>query len=118
MNPLSDDIRLRKMAILIADGAAESDVSDLCDALRQEGADAKLTALSASPVQAGNGTELIPEGTWDGLSSVTFDAVFVSGGAANSQAIGADGCGLHYLLEVYKHLEPVAFAGDAQALAS
>ncbi|MBN0574437.1 DJ-1/PfpI family protein, partial [Pseudomonas aeruginosa] len=108
-------IRSRKVAILIADGVAESDVSDLRDALRQEGADAKLIAPSASPVQAENGAELIPEGTWDGLPSVAFDAVFVPGGAASSQAIGADGRGLHYLLEAYKHLKPVAFAGDAQA---
>ncbi|HBN8228215.1 TPA: catalase HPII [Pseudomonas aeruginosa] len=118
MNLLSGDIRSRKVAILIADGVAESDVSDLRDALRQEGADAKLIAPSASPVQAENGAELIPEGTWDGLPSVAFDAVFVPGGAASSQAIGADGRGLHYLLEAYKHLKPVAFAGDAQALAS
>ncbi|MBF3116698.1 catalase HPII, partial [Pseudomonas aeruginosa] len=68
--------------------------------------------------QAENGAELSPEGTWDGLPSVAFDAVFVPGGAASSQAIGADGRGLHYLLEAYKHLKPVAFAGDAQALAS
>ncbi len=118
MNLLSGDIRSRKVAILIADGVAESDVSDLRDALRQEGADAKLIAPSASPVQAENGAELSPEGTWDGLPSVAFDAVFVPGGAASSQAIGADGRGLHYLLEAYKHLKPVAFAGDAQALAS
>ncbi len=61
MNLLSGDIRSRKVAILIADGVAESDVSDLRDALRQEGADAKLIAPSASPVQAENGAELIPE---------------------------------------------------------
>ncbi len=47
MNLLSGDIRSRKVAILIADGVAESDVSDLRDALRQEGADAKLIAPSA-----------------------------------------------------------------------
>ncbi|WP_204302494.1 DJ-1/PfpI family protein, partial [Klebsiella pneumoniae] len=87
MNLLSGDIRSRKVAILIADGVAESDVSDLRDALRQEGADAKLIAPRASPVQAENGAELNPEGTWDGLPSVAFDAVFVPGGAASSQAI-------------------------------
>ena len=117
MNLLSGDIRSRKVAILIADGVAESDVSDLRDALRQEGgrqADRPQRFAGAGR----NGAELIPEGTWDGLPSVAFDAVFVPGGAASSQAIGADGRGLHYLLEAYKHLKPVAFAGDAQALAS
>ncbi|MBG7008379.1 catalase HPII [Pseudomonas aeruginosa] len=118
MNLLSGDIRSRKVAILIANGVAESDVSDLRDALMKEGASAKLIAPSASPVQADNGAELVPEGTWDGLPSVAFDAVFVPAGAASSQAIGSDGRGLHYLLEAYKHLKPLAFAGDAQALAS
>ncbi|MFU7556994.1 DJ-1/PfpI family protein, partial [Pseudomonas paraeruginosa] len=81
------------VAILIATGVAESDGSDLRDALMKEGASAKLIAPSASPVQADNGAELVPEGTWDGLPSGAFDAGFVPAGAASSQAIGSDGRG-------------------------
>lgn len=118
MNLLSGDIRPRKVAILIVDGIAEGDVSDLRDVLWQEGTNTKLIVPSASSMQAENGAELIPEGTWNGLSLVTFDTASVSGGAASSQTIGMDGYGLYYLLEAYGHLKPMAFTGDAQVLTS
>lgn len=116
VNLLSGDIRSRKVAILIADGVNESDVSDLRDALEKAGASAKLIGPSAAPVKAQSGAELIPHASWDGLPSVVFDAVFVPGGAPAVQTMGGDGRALHYLLEAYKHLKPLAFAGDAQAL--
>ncbi|WP_448680948.1 catalase HPII [Pseudomonas nicosulfuronedens] len=116
VNLLSGDIRSRKVAILIADGVSESDVSDLTDALQKAGASAKLIGPSAAPVTADNGAELIPHGSYDGLPSVIFDAVFVPGGAQSVQTLGGDGRSLHYLLEAYKHLKPLAFAGDAKAL--
>lgn len=116
VNLLAGDIRSRKVAILIADGVNESDVSDLRDALKKAGASAKLIGPSASPVKTAGGTELVPDASWDGLPSVAFDAVFVPGGATSVQTMGGDGRALHYLLEAYKHLKPLAFAGDAQAL--
>ncbi|MNO63932.1 Catalase HPII [compost metagenome] len=118
MNLLAGNIRSRKVAILIADGVSESDVNDLFDELDKEGAHAKLIAPSATPVAADSGASLVPDGTWDGLPSVAFDAVYVPGGAASSQAMSNDGHALHYLLEAYKHLKPLAFSGDAQALAT
>ncbi|MCP8467583.1 catalase HPII [Pseudomonas sp. ZM23] len=116
MQLLSGDIRSRKVAILIADGVSESDVSDLRDALQKAGASAKLVGPGVAPVTAENGATLIPEGSWEGLPSVVFDAVFVPGGAAATNTFSGDGRLLHYLLEAYKHLKPMAFSGTAQAL--
>jgi len=115
-NLLAGDIRSRKVAILIADGVSEGDVSDLRAALEKAGARARLIGPSASPVKADNGAELIPDASWHGLPSVAFDGVYVPGGAKSVQSMGGDGRALHYLLEAYKHLKPLAFAGDAQAL--
>ncbi|MBD9677832.1 catalase HPII [Pseudomonas sp. PDM18] len=115
-NLLAGDIRSRKVAILIANGVSEGDVGDLRDALKKAGATAKLIGPSAAPVKTQDGASLIPDASWDGLPSVAFDAVFVPGGAKAVQQIGGDGRALHYLLEAYKHLKPLAFAGDAQVL--
>ncbi|MFK8399730.1 catalase HPII [Pseudomonas sp. BGr12] len=115
-NLLAGDIRSRKVAILIADGVSESDVRDLKDALEKAGAAGKLIGPSTSPVKAEGGAWLTPDASWDGLPSVAFDAVYVPGGAKATQQIGGDGRALHYLLEAYKHLKPLAFCGDAQAL--
>ena len=84
MNLLSGDIRSRKVAIPIADGVAgerrQRPARRAPPGVRRG---RLLIAPSASPVQAENGAELSPEGTWDGLPSVAFDAVFVPGGAAS-----------------------------------
>ena len=114
VNLLAGDIRSRKVAILVADGASESEIGDMLQALGAEGASAKLIGPTAAPVKTDSGTSLAPQGTWDGLPSVAFDAVYVPGGVAVT--LGGDGRGLHYLLEAYKHLKPLAFSGDAQAL--
>ncbi|WP_325437484.1 catalase HPII [Pseudomonas nitroreducens] len=115
-NLLAGDIRSRKVAILVADGVSESDVKGLQDALKKAGASAKLIGPSAAPVKSETGSALVPDASWDGLPSVAFDAVFVPGGAKSVQAVGSDGRALHYLLEAYKHLKPLAFAGDAGKL--
>ncbi|OQR30015.1 catalase HPII [Pseudomonas sp. T] len=115
-NLLAGDIRSRKVAILIADGVSERDVRDLKDALEKAGAVGKLIGPSTSPVKAEGGASLTPDASWDGLPSVAFDAVYIPGGAKAIQQIGGDGRALHYLLEAYKHLKPLAFCGDAQAL--
>ena len=115
-NLLAGDIRSRKVAILVADGVNESDVKGLQDALKKAGASAKLIGPSAAPVKSETGSALVPDASWDGLPSVAFDAVFVPGGTKSVQAIGSDGRALHYLLEAYKHLKPLAFAGDAGKL--
>ncbi|MCJ1886984.1 catalase HPII [Pseudomonas sp. LA21] len=115
---LSGDIRSRKVAILVVDGISEADVSDLRDALQQAGASARLVGPGIAPVTAENGATVMPEGSWDGLPSIAFDAVFVPGGATATGTFGGDGRVLHYLLEAYKHLKPLAFSGAAQALAA
>ena len=115
---LSGDIRSRKVAILVVDGISEADVSDLRDALQQAGASARLVGPGIAPVTAENGATVMPEGSWDGLPSIAFDAVFVPGGATATSTFGGDGRVLHYLLEAYKHLKPLAFSGAAQALAA
>nr|GEU90908.1 catalase [Tanacetum cinerariifolium] len=42
--------------------------------------------------------------------------VFIPGGDASIQALSGDGVALHYVLEAYKHLKAIAYAGDAQKL--
>jgi catalase len=85
-------------------------------ALKAEGAVCKLVAPSAAPVQGGDGSRLVPDGSMAGLPSIMFDAVLVPGGEAAVQAMAADGTALHYLLEAYKHLKTIALLGEARTL--
>jgi catalase len=117
MNLLSGNIKSRKVAILIANGVEKSDIELIKDALMKEGASTKLIGPSAAPVQAADGSELIPDASMEGLPSIAFDAVFWPGGETACKTWQTDGTALHYLLEAYKHLKAIALCGDAVQLA-
>ena len=115
-NLLSGNIRSRKVAILLADGADAEDIDHIVRVLEGEGATTKLIAASSAPVKTSDGKTVQPDATFTGLPSVAFDAVFVPGGASVAEALQADGAALHYLLEAYKHLKAIALCGDSKAL--
>lgn len=116
-NLLPGNIKSRKIAVLIADGVVAADIDELTRALEEEGASVKLVGPSLVTVASMEGRKLTPEATFDGLPSVAFDAVFVPGGDATARSFIANGTVLHYLLEAYKHLKPIAFCGEAMELA-
>ncbi|KAF1054643.1 MAG: Catalase HPII [Stenotrophomonas maltophilia] len=116
MNLLPDTIRARQVAILLASGARAADIAALKKALEGEGARVKLLAAALAPLSSAEGDTLVADATISGSPSVTFDAVVVPGGADVAHALGADGNARHFLLQAYKHLKPIALAGDAAVL--
>ncbi|WP_394558263.1 catalase HPII [Aquipseudomonas alcaligenes] len=114
-NLLSGNIRSRKVAILLAEGASADDISHIIGVLDGEGASVKLIGPTSAAVKTSDGNTLLPDATFDGLPSIALDAVFVPGGAA--KALQQNGAALHYLLEAYKHLKAIALCGDAGDLA-
>ena len=54
--------------------------------------------------------------TYATASSVTYDAVYVPGGAASAAALRAMGDARAFVSEAYKHGKPVAASGDGVAL--
>ncbi|WP_137973207.1 catalase HPII [Pseudomonas sp. F(2018)] len=115
-NLLSGNIRSRKVAILVADGANVDDISHIIGVLNSEGATAKVIGPSSAPVKTSDGNTLVPDATLEGLPSIAFDAVFVPAGAEAAKALLANGAALHYLLEAYKHLKAIALCGEAADL--
>lgn len=113
-NLLSGNIRSRKVAILLADGADADDIRHIIGVLDGEGASAKLLGPTSAAVKTSDGKTLQPDATFDGLPSIALDAVFVPGGVA--KALEGNGVALHYLLEAYKHLKAIALCGDAGEL--
>lgn len=113
-NLLSGNIRSRKVAILLADGADADDIRHIIGVLDGEGASTKLLGPTSAPVKTSDGKTLQPDATFDGLPSIALDAVFVPGGVA--KVLEGNGVALHYLLEAYKHLKAIALCGDAGGL--
>ena len=115
-NLLPGNIKTRKVAVLAANGVEGKAIEALKKALTAQGAHAKLLGPTSAPVKTAEGTLLSVDGSMEGLPSVAFDAVFVPGGAESVKALSGDGVALHYLLEAYKHLKPIAVHGDARQL--
>jgi catalase len=115
-NLLPADIASRKVAILVANGVDDRAVAAMKAALEAEGAHAKVLGPTSAPVKTASGATLAVDASMEGLPSVAFDAVFIPGGDASIKALSSDGVALHYVLEAYKHLKAIAYAGDAQKL--
>ncbi|MGO3543011.1 MAG: catalase HPII [Pseudomonas helleri] len=115
-NLLPGNIKTRKVAVLAANGVEGKAIEALKKALTAQGAHAKLLGPTSAPVKTAEGKLLDVDGSMEGLPSVAFDAVFVPGGAESIKALSGDGVALHYLLEAYKHLKPIAVHGEARQL--
>ena len=115
-NLLPADIASRKVAVLVANGVDDKAVAAMKAALEAEGAHAKVLGPTSAPVKTASGATLAVDASMEGLPSVAFDAVFIPGGDASIKALSGDGVALHYVLEAYKHLKAIAYAGDAQKL--
>lgn len=109
------DIKQRKIAVLVHDGANATSVNAVKDWASSENAVAEVLAPNAAPVKAKDGKQIAVDGRQDGEPSVTYDAVVVIDGD-NLDQFKADGVAKHYVLETYKHLKPIYFIDDKAAL--
>jgi catalase len=116
VNLLSGDIASRKVAILVADGVDDKAVAAMKAALEAEAAHAKILGPTSAPVKTAGGKMLAVDASAEGLPSIAFDAVFIPGGAASVKVLSGNGVALHYVLEAYKHLKAIAYAGEAKEL--
>ncbi|QBM23081.1 catalase HPII [Citrobacter arsenatis] len=106
------EIKGRVVAILLNDHVKSSDLLIIMQALQAKGVHAKLLYSRMGNVVADDGSVLTIAGTFAGSPSLTVDAVIVPCG--NLADIVTNGDARYYLLEAYKHLKPIALAGDAR----
>ena len=109
-------IKYRQVAVLIANGMEDADLTNVRSRLEKEGAKPVLIAPSMAPVTTVKGASIKPDATLEGQPSVTMDAVIVIGGAGCADALAATGQGRYYLKEAYKHLKVIAALGEAKAV--
>jgi catalase len=105
-------IKGRVVAILLNDKTRASDVLGIMQALKTKGVHAKLLYSRMGEVNADDGSVLPIAATFVGAPSLTVDAVIVPCGDINSLLNNGDA--VYYLLEAYKHLKPIALAGEAR----
>ena len=109
-------IKGRVVAILLNDKPRASDVLGIMRALKTQGVHAKLLYSRMGEVTADDGSVLPIAATFAGAPSLTVDAVIMPCGDVES--LLGNGDAAYYLLEAYKHLKPIALAGDARKFKS
>ncbi|MFW3897697.1 catalase HPII [Pseudomonas bharatica] len=115
MNHLGESIKGRKVALLVADGVDAGLADKLTKALEAESVQIKVLGPTSAPVKTADGKTLPVDASMEGMPSIAFDAVWVAGGKAVIDALQGDGVAVHYILEAYKHLKPVAGHAEAKA---
>lgn len=115
MNHPGQTIKGRKVAVLVADGVDAVLADQLTKALEAESLQIKVLGPTSAPVKTSEGKPLPVDASMEGMPSIAFDAVWVAGGKAVLDALKVDGVAVHFILEAYKHLKPVAGDKDAKA---
>ncbi|MBO0848197.1 MAG: DJ-1/PfpI family protein, partial [Pseudonocardia sp.] len=115
-NTAKDSIRSRKVAVLVADGVESGPVTELTDALREDGAIPELLAGTDGAVQSSDGQELPVDRALNTMASVLYDAVVVAGGTRAASTLSGDGYAMHFISEAVKHAKVVAGIGEGTEL--
>lgn len=110
--PPTGSIASRKVAILVADGVNEVDVTAVKTALIAQGAVCDVIAKMLGSVTGATGGKVAVDKSAITVDSVMYDAVFVPGGAKSAAALKTMPKALYFIAEAYGHYKPIAAAGD------
>ena len=114
-NQPEPDIRTRKVAILVAEGSDEGEITRMRKALMAEGAMPRLVGRHVGPFATAGGKELEAEFSILTVSSVLFDAVYVPGGDAAIAALKNEAQAVEFVVDAFKHYKPIAATGAGVA---
>jgi catalase len=114
-NSPKGDIRTRKVAVLVADGAREADITAVKKALAAGGALADVIA-PRGVFSTAEGNSLEADKTLNTVASVLYDAVFVPGGVGSAAALEAEDDAVEFLNQAYKHCKAIGASSEADVL--
>ncbi|MBD8009967.1 catalase HPII [Acinetobacter pecorum] len=106
-----EDIKARKIALLVHDKANEATIKAVQAWAESEGAVVDVLTPKPGPVLGLQGDVIPSDGMQKAEPSIAYDAVVIADGD-NYDVVMKDGVATHYLLEAYKHLKPIVFLGD------
>lgn len=109
-------IKSRRVSLLVADGVSMKSVEAIRKALKAEGVHPQILAPRMGTVKTAEGKELTVDGALNGSPSVLVDAVIVPDGKESVKTLLKDGDAKYHICQAYKHLKPIAFAGEANEL--
>jgi catalase len=114
--PGDGSIRGRRIAILTAAGVEAGSVTQTQAALTEAGAVVRLVAARLGTMDTVEKEPLEPDGTFETLPSVLFDAVVVPDGQGAADQLSALGHAREFLKDQYRHCKPILMLGAGARL--
>jgi catalase len=114
-NTVKDNIKTRKVAILVAEGVDGAAVSRMKQALTAAGAVGKVVGPRVGTLKSAQG-EIAIDFSLLTAGSVLFDAVFVPGGDKSVEVLKADARAVDFVTEAYRHGKAIAATGAGAGL--
>lgn len=109
--PGDGGIRMRRIAILVADGMNGAAVKALLAGLAGEGAVPRLVGVRLGTVESMDGDQVEVDVTFEAMPAVLFDALVVPGGHDDVGDLATLGHALEFIREQYRHCKPILVLG-------
>jgi len=105
--PGDGSIRMRKIAILVADGVNGRAATALRAGLSGEQAVPRFVGARLGTVQSTDGNQIEVDVTFETMPSVLFDALVVIGSREDSKALVNSGEAIEFIKDQYRHCKPI-----------
>ncbi len=108
--------RMRKVALLVADGVEAAPLAALAKILTAEGLVPRYLGPSLAPVRTADGERLAVDFAINSTPSVLYDAVVLGGGDAGAANLSKDGRVAEFVKDQFRHCKPIVALGESEAV--
>jgi catalase len=118
-NTAKDSIMGRKIGFITANGADAAAISELKAKLEAGNAVVEIIGTSLAPVKTNDGSSLIPKHSLTSISSVCFDALYISSGEDSTKELLTPEnkhLVLNFINEAYKHCKAINFGEGTEPI--
>ncbi len=113
--PGDGSIRMRRIAILVADGI-DGTVASLYAGLAAEQAVPRFVGARLGTIQTTDGAQIEADVTMEAMPSVLFDALVVPDGSQGVMELSQVGHAIDFVKEQYRHCKPILVLGAGRNL--
>jgi catalase len=114
--PGDGNIRMRRIAILVASGINGRAAAALRAGLSREQAVTRFVGIRLGAVQSADGDQMEADITFETMPSVLFDAVVVLGGQEESTVLARSGEAVEFIRDQYRHCKPILVLKGGKSL--
>jgi catalase len=109
--PGDGSVKARKVALMVAPGAAGGPIAALKQALLAQGAVPRLVGPQIGTLVADDGQALEADASFENEPGFLFDAVVVPDGQSAANTLAGDGNALAFVRDTFRHCKPLLVLG-------